>query len=70
MPPSFPKSTHGATPCLLGGPASGWSRQVYARATGLRQPDGYRLFRGPRSMLPFADMVHFFPNEFARLSRG
>jgi len=42
-------------------------RQLHAGATGLGQTDSDGLFGRARAMFSFADMFHFFPNEFASL---
>src|SRR5207253_6284645 len=46
----------------------GW--KLHAGATGLGQPNGDRLLRGARSVLAFADVLHRFPDKFARLGTG
>src|SRR5207253_3152549 len=45
-------------------------RQIYARAPCLRQTDGDRLLGRTRSMLAFADVVHFLAHKLTGLCRG
>src|SRR5438874_10050130 len=55
---------------LLGFTARGWSRQLYAGTPRLRESDRDRLFGGSHTMFAFADVMHFFPDEFSGLRAG
>src|SRR5262245_47400555 len=59
----------GLRPGLLRSRSSSGRRQVHSGAPRLGEPDRDRLLRRPRAMLPFADMLHLFPDELAGLSR-
>jgi hypothetical protein len=50
--------------------AFGWRPQLYAGAARFRQPDCNGLFGRARSVLSFANMMHFFAYELARLRAG
>jgi len=44
-----------------------WRRQLHTRAPRLQQADRDRLLRVAGAVLAFADVVHLFADEFARL---
>src|SRR6185436_14449317 len=52
---------------LLGGLAFFRRRQFHAGATRLLQSDGDRLFRAPRAVLAFADVLDLLAHELAGL---
>jgi hypothetical protein len=66
----FAASLQFALGLFLGFPraAVGW-RQFHAGASRFRQTDRDGLFRRARAMFAFADVFHFFADEFACLSR-
>src|SRR5437016_2598661 len=47
-----------------------WRRKFHPRAPCLRQANRDRLFRRSSTMFSFADMMHLFSNELARLGCG
>src|SRR5438552_16745823 len=57
-------------PGFLGCLALGRRRQVNAGTPRLGQADGDGLFRRARPVLPLADVLNRFANEFARLGTG
>jgi hypothetical protein len=44
-----------------------WRRQLHSGSSRLRQTDRDGLLRAPRAVLPFANMMNFFANEFSCL---
>jgi hypothetical protein len=44
-------------------------RKLHTCAPSLRQSDGDGLFRRPRAVLPFTNVIDLFTNKFARLRR-
>ena len=59
-----------AAPRLLRDLSLRGRRKVHPRAARLGEAYGNGLLGGTRTVLALTDMLHLFPNEFARLSRG
>jgi len=49
--------------------ATFWRTKSHSCPASFRKANGNRLLRGTRTVFAFAYMVHFFADEFARLSR-
>ena len=65
-----PVSGFRAPPGLFWNRALARRRELHPRAPRLGETDSDRLLGGTRTMLPFADVMHFLANELSRLGRG
>jgi len=61
-------SRGGTAPRFTGSQPFGRGRQFYSGAAGFGKPNSDGLFGRAGPVFAFANVVHFFPDEFASLS--
>lgn len=66
----FAIRTGRAPASLFGSLTLRWRRQFNSGSPGLGKADGNRLFRRPRTMFSFTNMVYLLPHKFTGLSAG